>query len=180
MILGTDILLQLVEQDNLVEGLAARELENPEGAGFDLRVGKIQTLGDGEAFLGITERKTVDVNLIGEYNVEKPQTVIVEPNIYYLVTTVEKINLPADVLALFRPRSTLYRSGLTLFTGNAAPGYSGVLSFGLMNFSGKNFNLELGARVAHVMFYEVKGDTNTYRGQWQGGRISTNTLEKQV
>ncbi|KKP65265.1 MAG: Deoxycytidine deaminase, partial [Candidatus Roizmanbacteria bacterium GW2011_GWC2_35_12] len=36
MILGPKILLKLVKEKNLVEGLADRELTTPEGAGFDL------------------------------------------------------------------------------------------------------------------------------------------------
>lgn len=180
MVLGTDILLKLVHEQQLVEGLAERELTNPEGAGFDLRVGKVHLLGKEGGFLGIQERRTAEINTIAEYNEDEVTTVIIEPQQYYLVTTIEKVNLPDDVLALFRPRSTLYRSGLTLFTGNASPGYKGELSFGLVNLSGAPFTLELGARIVHIMFYEVKGGTNTYRGQWQGGRISTTDLETQV
>jgi hypothetical protein len=30
------------------------------------------------------------------------------------------------------------------------------------------------------MFSEVKGDSNLYRGQWQGGRVTTEKKEKQV
>ncbi len=36
--IGTKELLRLVKECNLVEGLCERELNNPEGAGFDLRV----------------------------------------------------------------------------------------------------------------------------------------------
>jgi len=41
MILGPNELLRLVKEENLVEGLSERELANPEGAGFDLRLGKL-------------------------------------------------------------------------------------------------------------------------------------------
>ncbi|NTV30543.1 hypothetical protein HGA91_00995 [candidate division WWE3 bacterium] len=180
MILGTDYLLELVSSHNLVENLSQRELENPEGAGFDLRVGKIQILSKGGGYLGIEERRTADVELIAEYNADEVQPVTIEPHRYYLVTTIEKVNLPINILALFRPRSTLYRSGVTLFTGNASPGYSGELSFGLINVGPLPFTLEMGARIVHAMFYEVKGGTNTYRGQWQGGRTHASDLEVQV
>ena len=51
MILGPKKLLQLVKTKKLVEGLSERELTNPEGAGFDLRVGEVYEIS-GNAFLG--------------------------------------------------------------------------------------------------------------------------------
>ena len=41
MILGITKLLELVREKKLVENLCERELKNPEGAGFDLRIGEI-------------------------------------------------------------------------------------------------------------------------------------------
>ena len=38
MVLGPKALLQLVKKAKLVENLSERELTNPEGAGFDLRL----------------------------------------------------------------------------------------------------------------------------------------------
>lgn len=32
--------------------------------------------------------------------------------------------------------------------------------------------LEMGARIAHIIFEKVEGGGNRYRGQWQGGRVS--------
>ena len=41
MFLGVDKLLKLVREKKLVEDLCERELKNPEGCGFDLRLGKV-------------------------------------------------------------------------------------------------------------------------------------------
>ena len=38
----------------------------------------------------------------------------------------------------------------------------------------------MGARVVHIMFFEVKGEGNLYRGQWQGGRVTTDQKETQI
>ena len=40
--------------------------------------------------------------------------------------------------------------------------------------------IELGARIVHILFYEINGSANEYRGQWKGGRVSSDGLEKQV
>ncbi len=179
MILGIDKLHQLVKKNKLVEGLCERELKNPEGAGFDLRLGEIYEL-KGKGFLGIDERKTPEVKLLAKYDKNKKKSFLFRPGKYYAMKTIEKVNTPANVLILFRPRSTLYRSGIALFTGNASPGYCGELIFGIANLGQCQIKIELGARVAHAMFYEVKGKTNLYRGQWHDGRVNAKKKEKQV
>jgi deoxycytidine triphosphate deaminase len=179
MILGIKELLKLVKEKKLVENLSERELKNPEGAGFDLRIGEIYEIS-GKGFLGIEERKTPKVKLVAKYNSGKKSNFIFKPGKYYLMKTVEKVNTPENILILFRPRSTLYRSGMMIFTGNVSPGYKGELVFGIINLGNCDIKIELGARVVHAMFFQVKGKTNLYRGQWQGGRITTKKKEKQI
>ncbi len=36
---------------------------------------------------------------------------------------------------------------------------------------------ELGARIANLVFKQVDGDVNPYKGPWQGGRVSTGNFE---
>src|SRR4030042_1168186 len=144
MILGVDKLHKLVKTKKLVEGLCERELNNPEGAGFDLRLGEVYEL-KGEGFMGIEERKTPNVKLVAKYWQGKEASFIFKPGKYYAMKTIEKVNTPANILILFRPRSTLYRSGIALFTGNASPGYCGELTFGIINLGPFPINIELGA-----------------------------------
>lgn len=66
MILGPKQLLKLVRTKKLVENLSERELTNPEGAGFDLRLGEVYKIS-GEAFLGETHRKAPDIELVARY-----------------------------------------------------------------------------------------------------------------
>jgi len=35
----------------------------------------------------------------------------------------------------------------------------------------------MGARVVHITFHEVLGEGSQYRGQWQGGRVTTEGRE---
>lgn len=179
MILGSKKLLKLIKEKKLVENLSERELNNPEGAGFDIRIGELYEV-KGKGFLGIEERETSGIKLIAKFDKKKRQKVILQPRTYYLMKTIEKLNLPENLLALFTPRSTLYRSGVYIFGGQTAPGYKGELTTGIYNFRDEKFELEMGARVLHLMFFEVKGKSNLYRGQWQGGRITTQKREKQL
>jgi deoxycytidine triphosphate deaminase len=79
-----------------------------------------------------------------------------------------------------KPRSTTFRSGIFIRTGNIAPGYCGGLTFGLKNEGPVPVTIEMGARIIHIQFEEVLGEGNMYRGQWQGGRVTTTKREKQV
>ncbi|MBR9706796.1 hypothetical protein GOV14_07210, partial [Candidatus Pacearchaeota archaeon] len=118
--LGTKELLRLVNEQKLVENLCQRELENPEGTGFDLRLGEVFVIEGGEALLGETERHTPKVGSIAKYGEKKD--IVLKPGDFVLVKTMEKVNLPKDIAAIFRPRSTLQRCGVGLFTATASPG----------------------------------------------------------
>ena len=172
MILGIDEIHRRVREQKLLEDLSERELSNPEGAGIDLRIRELYAL-KGEGFLGVEERHTPEMELIATYEEGKTTEVSLESGEYYAMTTIETVNTPEDVLISFFPRSTLYRSGVTILSGNCSPGYRGKLTFGIVNLSKRPFRLEMGARVAHAIFHEVKGSSNMYRGQWQDGRVST-------
>lgn len=177
MILGISELHKLVKSKKLVEGLSERELKNPEGAGFDLRIGELYEL-EGSGFLGVTDRETPKIKLIASLVKDGKKKVELKPNTYYIMGTVEKVNLPDNLVSLMRPRTTLFRSGVHLLLGQVAPGYKGQLNFGMVNLRPVPFYLEMGARVVHIQFFTVKGKNSLYRGQWQGGRITTKQTTK--
>ena len=192
MILGIKELHRLVKEIKLVEGLCDREMNNPEGAGFDLRMGEIYEL-EGDGFLGVEERQTPTAKLIAKGKEvcavgteitgvidETEDSFVFKPGKYYLIKTMEKVNLPTNLSGIIFPRTTMFRSGLGLFNGIVQPGYSGELSFGVCNLGQADIKVSFGARVAHITFQEVLGEGNQYRGQWQGGRVSTEGQETQV
>src|SRR3989344_7379525 len=107
MPIGPKLLLKLVKEKNLVENLSERELTNPEGAGFDLRLGEVFELVKGsDSFLGIRDRKTPDVASMAKFNVGKEKYFKFEKGKYYLVKTVETVNLPKEIAGHVFSRST--------------------------------------------------------------------------
>lgn len=182
MILGIKKLHELVSSNNLVENLCKRELNSPEGAGFDLRLAEVYKL-EGDGFLGVEERDTPNAKLVGKNNSEKNESenfFIFESGKYYLIKTMEKVSLPIDLSGIIVPRTTLFRSGLGLFNGIVQPGYSGELTFGLCNLGKSNIKISFGARIVHITFHEILGEGNQYKGQWQGGRVATDEQETQI
>lgn len=179
MILGPKKLLSLVKTKKLVDGLSERELKNPEGAGFDLRLGEVYSIF-GNAFLGETERKTANIELLQKYAEKEKRSVTLKPGDFVLTKTIESVNMPENLTASITPRSTTYRSGLMIRAGNVPPGYCGGLTFGLKNEGPVDVTIEMGARFVHIQFSEVDGKGNMYRGQWQGGRVTATKKEKQI
>ena len=179
MVLGVDRIKKLIKGITLVEDLGQRDLEDPEGAGLDLRVGEIFEIS-GETVLAIEKRKTVDSKSVAKFNPKKSAKFTIKPGEFFLFQTEEKVNLPDYLVATLHPRSTLLRSGVWPLTTQVAPGYQGTLNVGIKNMGPANFTIELGARFLHIIFHEVSGKGSMYRGQWQGGRVTTTKEETQV
>ena len=50
----------------------------------------------------------------------------------------------------------------------------------MTNTSNNAFEIEMGARIANMVFHRVDGKANLYKGQWQGGRAFIPEREKQI
>ena len=188
MIISSAKILELNERFNLIENLSEREAKNPEGVGFDLRAGNFYKL-EGNGFLGVTER---DTPKSVEIKPNKQGRIVINPGEYFLIKTIEKVNLPSEKIQLEKgkipvylmldvyPRSSLHRSGIYFIGTKTDPGYSGELTFAIANVGKNKFEIEQGARFCNVVFKMVLGDlSRAYEGQWNKGRVSTNGKEKQ-
>jgi deoxycytidine triphosphate deaminase len=118
--------------------------------------------------------------LVKKYEKGKKNKIVIKPGDFYLGVTMEEVNTPKNLTVNFKPRTTTFRSGLFLRTGNVAPGYCGKLTFALKNEGPVSITIEMGARIVHAQWEEVKGGGSMYRGQWQGGRVTTRRKERQV
>lgn len=179
--LGPEVLLDpSIFASPVVENLSLRDSENPEGAGLDFRLGEVYKVV-GSAYLGISERKIAEIELIAKYdetNKEK-QIFVINPGDVYMVKTIEKVNMPANLTAGVTLRRTGYSAGLVLSSGNVSPGYRGELAFTIWNPTQLDFEVELGSRLFFVKFDEVIGATQ-YRGQWQNNNMHRSGEETQI
>ncbi|WP_335991589.1 dCTP deaminase [Acinetobacter bereziniae] len=154
-----------------------RELNNSEGVGLDLAVDTIYEILDEGGLLGTELRRTPAST---ELKLEKDGYFHLFPNKSYLFSTKEHFNLPMDLCCQFFPRSTLFRSGLIFQSSILSTGYTGPMIFSITNNNQVNFLIEPGARFATAIFMQVIGETNSYRGQWNHGRVSQPIEERQV
>jgi len=188
------VILELNKRFGLIEGLSERELNNPEGSGIDLRVGQVHRIV-GDSFLGADntggKRHSPEVELIGDLVKEGNKQITIGPGEYFLVTTVEVVNSPAEkimyhdslpegyLIPKVWPRSSLQRGGVSFHATKIDPGYKGNLTFGIKNLGNSNFTFELGARMFNIEYEVVVGDiARAYSGQHQGGRVSSGGKEE--
>lgn len=90
----------------------------------------------------------------------------------YLVTFNEIVNIPIDVAALARPRSSLLRSGATLETALWDPGYRGRSQSLLVVHNPAGLRLKKNARLLQLVFMRLSGEAEkTYSGNYQGENL---------
>jgi deoxycytidine triphosphate deaminase len=165
-VIGYEKILQLVKKSPpLMENV---EEKNIQPSGVDLRAKCIYKLKNG-GFIGIKERKTPEIDVSCN---EIGKKITIEPNEYVLVETIEKVNMPKDLMATVLPRSSLFRCGVTIFTAVVDPGFQGTLTFGMKNISEFPFEIEVGSRIGQIVFKEVEDNVKLYNGKYQGGKVT--------
>jgi len=161
MILSRERILKLVENSTLLENFSRDCLE---GAGYDLRIGRVYRLkGGGRLLVEGKENPGVEETQGEEFSLAAGE--------YVLIESLEKVNMPSNLVARILPRSTVFRNGCALITALVDPGFRGTLTMGLKNLSEFEFRFQRGARVAQIVFEEVSGETKPYEGHYQGGKV---------
>jgi dUTP pyrophosphatase len=90
----------------------------------------------------------------------------------YLVTFNEIVNIPRDVAALARARSTLLRCGASLETALWDPGYRGRSQSLLVVYNPNGLRLKKNARLMQLVFMRLEKDAEkVYSGKYQGENI---------
>ena len=89
----------------------------------------------------------------------------------YVVTYNEVVHLPKDIMALARPRSSLLRCGVTVDTAVWDAGYSGRSQSLMVVYNPQGFRLYRNARIVQLIFFGLTGETDGYRGAYQGENI---------
>lgn len=89
----------------------------------------------------------------------------------YMVTYNEIVNLPRDIMALARPRSSLLRCGVTIDTAVWDAGYSGRSQSLMVVYNPQGIRLQRNARIVQLIFLQLTQETDGYHGVYQGENI---------
>ncbi|KAK4555273.1 hypothetical protein LTR86_007569 [Recurvomyces mirabilis] len=90
----------------------------------------------------------------------------------HLVDFNETISVPLDCMASIYPRSSLWRSGVSVSAGVVDAGYSGALGALLEVKNPHGVVLHRGARLAQIIFEKMGEAVKGYDGVYQGSRGS--------
>lgn len=159
LIFGNEEIIKILKKfENL-------DLRSIQPAGIDLRVKRVFKV-KGNAFLGKEKRKMPEIEKVFEKG-----KVLLKKNEFVLVETEEKVKMSKKLAGIILPRSSLSRSGIALLTSFVDPGFKGSLTVGMKNLGNGDFEIEIGARFAQLILFEVKGCSKLYRGRYQGGKV---------
>lgn len=187
MVLGADRIIAMIQngvevedaqsramvRKPLVEPLASDQVEGIEGTTVDLRLGAIYRPVGGARLLRDV-RVTPEIELVMDIDDTPDGIYTITPGEYLLFQTIEYVNLPHDLFAYIRPRTTLIRSGIPLETAFVSPNYQGRLTVGMKHQGHHPVEIQMGFRILCIAFLPIDGNAVPYRGVWQGERVSTN------
>jgi dUTP pyrophosphatase len=90
----------------------------------------------------------------------------------YLVTYNEVVNLPKNIVALARPRSSLLRCGVSIHSAIWDAGYSGRSQSLMVVYNPQGFRLHKNARIVQMVFFFLSREVaQGYQGLFQGENI---------
>jgi dUTP pyrophosphatase len=89
----------------------------------------------------------------------------------YMITYNEIVHMPKDIMALGRPRSSLLRCGVSVGTAVWDAGYEGRSQSLLVVHNPHGFRVQRNARITQLIFLDLTGESEGYKGVYQGENI---------
>jgi dUTP pyrophosphatase len=163
-----DIISLLKSKPPLIENIAnAGEQVQPNG--FDVTVRDIARL-DSAGYIGVdnsdrmlSQTETLQFNTAGSIHLITGS---------YLVTCNEIINLPKNIMALARPRSSLLRCGVAVHTAVWDAGYSGRSQALMVVYNRQGFSIAKDTRFMQLVFFYMASEVKQgYNGRFQKENI---------
>jgi dCTP deaminase len=157
-ILVREQVVKRIKEQNMVENYDLEKCASP--ASYELRVGSY-----------LDKRLDQRVNLVDS----KVGEIAIMPSGFLLVGTMERVNLPNDIVGMLYLRSTYGRRGfISYFQGLVDPGYRGSLTIMLHNLSGESLTITGGERICHLVFEELpQAAAKGYEGAYQNSEGPT-------
>ena len=192
----------LVLDPTFISPMPEDRLNHPfEGSKVDLTLNSVFTLNRSTdsfcSFMGINLRRTPPTIEL------QPELLPISPSMprvgqgwmlgpgYYLLQTVEKLNMPPWLVGVIKERTTVFRNGSIIRVTDADPGYCGHITAGLFVPPGSALTLEKEVRFLSIKFEPIieisfVGDepddfyislnpenNDPYKGIWGGNKNST-------
>jgi dUTP pyrophosphatase len=163
MILSSEEIKERILKDRLIENFIDLSVQL-QSASFDLTLDEIFLLKSSASIDFSNKEREIPKYEKIEF---KDEWVLLNKGIY-LISFNEIVNIPKDLIAFVRPRSSLVRSGATIFSSLWDPGYSGKSNCLLVVLNENGIKIKKNARVAQMVFLKLSSPTNKmYEGIYQ-------------
>jgi dCTP deaminase len=129
----------------------------------------------GREVLDITHFGKDDTALFDIVELEQGQFFDLAPGEYILVSTLESVKMPGDLMAVLYSRSSINRKGLSLdLTGTINAGYEGQLTLPIRNNThAQTVRLYPGERICQIVFEELDSKLEVESGH----RVKADIIE---
>lgn len=104
---------------------------------------------------------------IASYDCRVQETFYLDPGEFRLASTIEKFEMPNDVLGTVRDKSSWARRGLQCFNTVIDPGWKGFLTLEMVNHGHERLRVTEGDPIVQIVFEEVDYETEGYKGKYQ-------------
>jgi dCTP deaminase len=104
------------------------------------------------------------------YDLRISEDVILSSGTCTLVPSLEWVELPADLAATLRCRSSFGRRGVIITAGFVDPGFRGQLTQCLINMGSEHVALRKNDRVVQMILHQVSDGAPLYEGRYQDSK----------
>lgn len=102
------------------------------------------------------------------YDVRVRERVALAPGGFMLASTLERFDIPPDILAKVSDKSSLARRGIAVQNTIIEPGWRGYLTLEITNHGNKTVILAPGSPIAQIIFHMLSEPTESpYSGKYQ-------------
>jgi dCTP deaminase len=124
-------------------------------AGYDIRIGKIN-------------RSQYDSEDKRDASYSTAQSWHIKPGEFVLLSSLERVKIPVDLICFVHDKSTLARQGLALQNTVLEPGWEGHITLELSNHGPKSVRILVGQPIAQLIFHVLDVPTGRpYDGKYQ-------------
>lgn len=167
MIMNDKQIQNLIENANLIENWEASCLS---GTSYDARLGsKMQIAKHSHAIVDI--KNPHNINLEDLQLQICPETggqfFIIPANSFVLAHTIEKFNMPCNVIGFVFNKSTFARVGNNQPTTSLEAGWEGILTLEIHNHLPQPIKLWVGQSVCKIHFLQIETPNKQYNGKYQ-------------
>lgn len=152
------------DQPHLVEDFVNID-EQLQPNGFDLTLRGISML-QSSGVIPVDNNRRV-ISALGQLYFDGIDYIDLLPGAY-VVTFNEVVNLPDDIMALGKPRSSLLRCGVAIHNAIWDAGYHGRSQALMVVYNTLGFKVQKNARVLQLIFLRLSASTEGYNGIYQG------------